>query len=61
MGDPASLWGRILGHNGGGPCYSASAFHAPDLRGASLCAMGAIEDGSDAEGLVFDVPDYLAA
>ena len=31
MGDPASPWGLLLGHNGGGPCYSASAFHARDL------------------------------
>ncbi|MFL5562677.1 MAG: serine hydrolase domain-containing protein [Gemmatimonadaceae bacterium] len=61
MGDPASPWGRIAGHNGGGPCYSASAFHAFDLGGASVCAMAAIEDGFSAEAVVFDVLDQLAS
>lgn len=60
MGDPASPWGLIVGHNGGGPCYSASAYHALDLGGASVCAMGAIEEGFNAENLVFDVLDHLA-
>jgi len=60
MGDPASPWGLAVGHNGGGPCYSASAFHAFDLGGASVCAMGAIEEGFNAEGVVFDVLDDLA-
>ena len=46
MGDPASPWGRLVGHNGGGPCYSASVFHAFDLGGATVCAMGAIEKAS---------------
>ena len=61
MGDPASPWGLILGHNGGGPGYSASAFHAAELGGASACAMGAIEHDFSAEGVVFDVLDRLAA
>lgn len=61
MGDPISPWGLIVGHNGGGPCYSASAFHAVDLDGASVCAMGAIEDGFHAERVVFDVFDQVAA
>jgi len=61
MGDPASPWGLVVGHNGGGPCYSASAFHAFDLSGASVCAMGAIEEGFSAEDVVFDVLDDLAA
>ncbi len=61
MGDPGSPWGLVVGHNGGGPCYSASAFHAFDLSGASVCAMGAIEEGFSAEDLVFDVLDRLAA
>ncbi|MEO6878249.1 MAG: serine hydrolase domain-containing protein [Gemmatimonadaceae bacterium] len=55
MGDPASPWGLMVGHNGGGPCYSASAFHAFDLAGVSVCVMGAIEEDFEAEGLVFDV------
>jgi D-alanyl-D-alanine carboxypeptidase len=61
MGDPASPWGLLLGHNGGGPCYSASAFHAFDLGGASVCVMGAIEEGFSAENIVFEVLDQLAA
>ena len=61
MGDPTSPWGKVVGHNGGGPCYSASAFHAFDLGGASVCAMGAIEEGFSAEGVVFDVLDHLMA
>jgi D-alanyl-D-alanine carboxypeptidase len=60
MGDPESPWGLVAGHSGGGPCYSASAFHAFDLSGASACAMGAIEEGFSAEDLVFDVLDHLA-
>jgi D-alanyl-D-alanine carboxypeptidase len=59
MGDSASPWGLAVGHNGGGPCYNASAFHAFDLGGASVCVMGAIED-FDAEGTVFDIFDRLA-
>ncbi len=61
MGDPASPWGLVVGHNGGGPCYSASAFHAFDLGGASVCVMGAIEDDFNSEGVVFDILDHLAA
>ncbi len=30
--DSASPWGFTVGHSGGGPCYSASAFHAFGLR-----------------------------
>jgi D-alanyl-D-alanine carboxypeptidase len=60
MGDPTSPWGLVVGHNGGGPCYSASVFHAVDLDGATVCAMGAIEDDFSAEELVFDVLDDLA-
>jgi D-alanyl-D-alanine carboxypeptidase len=56
MGDPASPWGLLVGHNGGGPCYSASAFHAVDL-GVSVCAMGAIEESFSAEEVVAGVLD----
>jgi D-alanyl-D-alanine carboxypeptidase len=58
MGDPASPWGMIVGHNGGGPCYSASAFHAVDLGGVSVCAMGAIEESFSAEEVVAGVLDH---
>ncbi|PYS87804.1 MAG: hypothetical protein DMF64_22275 [Acidobacteria bacterium] len=59
MGDPASPWGLVVGHNGGGPCYRASAFHAFDLVGVSVCAMGAIEEGFNSEDVVSVVLDYL--
>jgi D-alanyl-D-alanine carboxypeptidase len=60
MGDPESPWGLVVGHNGGGPCYSASAFHAFGLGGVSACAMGAIERGFSAERVVADVFDAWA-
>ena len=59
MGDPASPWGLLVGHNGGGPCYSASAFHAFDLSGLSVCAMGAIEEDFSAEEVVANTLDYF--
>ena len=59
MGDTASRWGRLWGHNGGGPGYTTSAFHAPDLGGASVCAMCALEEAPGAEQLVFAVLDVL--
>lgn len=61
MGDPVSPWGVIWGHNGGGPGYSTSAFHAPELGHISVCAMGA-EEGFGAEEVVFAVFDvFLSA
>ena len=57
MADPESPWGPVWGHNGGGPGYNTSAFHAPELGGVSVCAMGAIEEGFDAEQVVFEVLD----
>lgn len=61
MGDSASPWGLLFGHNGGGPGYSASAFHAPELGGMTVCAMGAIEQGFQAEDIVFSVFDWFAS
>lgn len=58
MADPASPWGRIWGHNGGGPGYNASAFHAPDLGNVTVCAMTAAEN-VEAEHLVFAVLDEI--
>jgi len=58
MGDPASPWGVIWGHNGGGPGYRTSAFHAPALGHISVCAMGA-EEGFGAEEVVFAVFDLF--
>jgi D-alanyl-D-alanine carboxypeptidase len=55
MGDPESPWGPLWGHNGGGPGYRASAFHASDL-GLSVCAMRAFE-GDSAEHFAYAVLD----
>jgi len=59
MGDPAYPWGLTVGHNGGGPCYSASAFHAFDLGGVSVCAMGAMEEDFSAEDIVAGILDRI--
>jgi D-alanyl-D-alanine carboxypeptidase len=58
MGAPESSWGRLWGHNGGGPGYTTSAFHAPDV-GATVCAMCAVEGDAIAEQIVFAVLDTL--
>jgi D-alanyl-D-alanine carboxypeptidase len=60
MGDPASRWGLLWGHNGEGPGYTASAFHAPQLGGVSVCAMCALEGDARAEQMVFAALDALA-
>jgi D-alanyl-D-alanine carboxypeptidase len=60
MADSASPWGLLVGHNGGGPCYSASAFHAVDLGGASVCVMAALgESVQAAEDVVFATLEHL--
>jgi len=60
MGDPGSRWGLVVGHNGGGPCYSASAFHAVELGGASICVMTAVEESVQAaEEVVFAMQEHL--
>ncbi len=62
MGDSASRHGVLWGHNGEGPGYAASAFHAPDLNGrrATVCVMCAAESSDIAADLVFAVLDLLA-
>lgn len=59
MADPASPWGAIYGHNGGGPGYAASVFHAADLGGVTVCVLGAEAPGFAAEQVVFAVFDAL--
>ncbi len=60
MGDSASPLGVLLGHNGGGPGYGASAFHARDLQGASACVMGALEDDFRPEAVVLAILDRVS-
>ena len=50
-----SPFGRLWGHNGGGPGYRTSAYHAPDLGEPSVCAMCSLEGDPGADPLVFSV------
>jgi D-alanyl-D-alanine carboxypeptidase len=61
MADPASPWGPLFGHSGGGPGYGASAFHAPGLApgGSTVCAACAVEEDFLAENLALDALDSL--
>ncbi len=63
MGSPSSPVGVVWGHNGGGPGYTASVFHAPrHPRGATTVAVTcAVEQEAVAEGLVFSVLRGLAS
>lgn len=56
MADPESPAGPVFGHDGGGPGYDASAFHAPRLAagGVTACALCAVEEAFLAESLVLD-------
>lgn len=57
MGDRNAPFGVIFGHNGSGPGYNASVFHAPSLHGrrVTVCALCASEEDAAAEELVRDV------
>lgn len=59
MVDPAAPWGAIYGHNGAGPGYSASVFHAPELGGVTVAVLGSEAEGFSAEQVVFEVLDAL--
>jgi D-alanyl-D-alanine carboxypeptidase len=62
MGTLESPLGPLYGHGGGGPGYSASAFHAPELRGrpVTACALVALEEDSIAERIVFAALELVA-
>jgi len=53
VGIDESPFGPLWGHNGGGPGYRTSAYHAPELGEASVCAMCSLEGDPGAESLVF--------
>jgi len=63
MGDLASPWGVLWGHNGGGPGYEASAFHAPDLAGraVTVCALCGIEGEAAAEAVMREGLSWASA
>lgn len=54
MADPASPWGRLFGHNGEGPGYTASVFHAPDVGpgGVTVGVTCGIEEAACAEQIL---------
>ncbi|MGH7291055.1 MAG: serine hydrolase domain-containing protein, partial [Myxococcota bacterium] len=54
--------GAVLGHNGSGPGFSASAFHAASLRGRGVtaCALIAVEDERVPEGVVLSALELAA-
>jgi D-alanyl-D-alanine carboxypeptidase len=54
-------WGRAFGHNGAGPGYGASAFHACE-HGVSICAMGEFEGtGVEAPAIVDAAFDLMTS
>jgi len=55
VGIAQSPFGPLWGHNGGGPGYRTSAYHAPELGAASVCAMCALDGDPGADPLVFAV------
>ncbi len=55
VGIAESPFGALRGHNGGGPGYRTSAYHASELGEASVCAMCALEGDPGADPLVFAV------
>jgi D-alanyl-D-alanine carboxypeptidase len=63
MGTSASPYGPLWGHNGSGPGFRASAFHAPEFPGGAVtvCVMCAVEDDEAAEGMVAEALALLAA
>ena len=48
MLDPATRFGTIAGHAGGGPGYSTAALHVPDVSGHTLTTVALVNrDGGD--------------
>jgi len=62
MIESRSSHGALWGHNGNGPGFTASALHAPTLRGRSVtvCALVAAEDEQFPEDVVRRTLDRVA-
>lgn len=63
MIDPSSRFGEMAGHNGGGPGYSASAFHFADVGGHRVSGVALLNrDAPDdlAQRVLLEVVDHLA-
>ena len=63
MLDPASPYGLVAGHGGGGPGYAAGAFYFADLAGqpTTIVALLNRDHGDAALRIVFALADLLAA
>jgi D-alanyl-D-alanine carboxypeptidase len=63
MMDPASPFGVVAGHTGGGPGYATAAYHFADVDGRRVSAVALVNrDGSDvATDIVFSLVRELAA
>jgi D-alanyl-D-alanine carboxypeptidase len=61
MADPESPFGPLWGHNGGGPGYSTSVFHAPWFHAGpvTVCVMCTVEEDSLGENLLFAAFELL--
>jgi D-alanyl-D-alanine carboxypeptidase len=62
MVDPASRFGCVAGHTGGGPGYSTAAYHFPDVTGHRVTSVAfANRDGTDiATDIVFSMAGRIA-
>jgi D-alanyl-D-alanine carboxypeptidase len=64
MIDPASRFKEMAGHNGGGPGFTASAFHFADVSGHRVSGVALLNaDPPDdlAQRVLLDVVDHLAS
>jgi D-alanyl-D-alanine carboxypeptidase len=62
MLDPASPYGVVAGHAGGGPGYSTAAFHFPDVASRRVTAVALVnrDGGNLAVELAFDLVRSVA-
>lgn len=62
MIDPASRFGTVAGHTGGGPGFSTAAYRFPDLAGHAVTIVALVNrDGGDTgTDIVFTLANHLA-
>jgi D-alanyl-D-alanine carboxypeptidase len=62
MLDPASPYGTVAGHTGGGPGYATAAYHFPDVSGHKVTIVALVNrDGGDTGSeIVFTLANHLA-
>ena len=61
--DPASPYGTVAGHTGGGPGFATAAYRFPDVGGHTVTIVALVNrDGGDtATGIAFTLAAHLAA